>query len=305
MWNLIDLSLFPPGKFPKHNLLVRRGHLLRLPVAWLLLWVRGPAWGWGHLAHKLSGEICDRYLNQTTQHAVERILGNETLAEASGWADQQRDQPTRFWQREATAYHFVTVPAGRDYRSVGPARRGDAMTALADFRADLLSGDTSLARKQLALRFAVHIIQDLHQPLHVGNGRDRGGNDFRVALDRKRTNLHRFWDSQLLYTAGRSDRQWLRFFADSGLLRSPRTEDADPLLWVQESAELRERIYPTDERIDPDYLRANLPRAEIRVALAGIRCAAWLNATLGDVATAPDSSTPSSKTLLPWWQRIL
>jgi len=56
----------------------------------------------------------------------------------------------------------------------------------------------SLEDKQLTLRFTVHIIGDLHQPLHAGDGTDRGGNDYKMTFFWEETNLHRVWDTQLI-----------------------------------------------------------------------------------------------------------
>lgn len=240
-----------------------------------------PTLAWGPLGHKLAGEISTEYLDPKARAAVEALLNNESLAEVSTWADRMRSDPAPFWQQEAGPYHYVNVPPGKNYLELGPPRNGDALSALTQFREELLAPNTPRARRQLALRFAVHIIQDLHQPLHVGNGRDRGGNDVKITVNGKRSNLHRLWDSQILYSAGRSDRQWLRYFESSRLLRKPRTQDADPLLWVEESAALRDKLYPAPREVGESYFRSWLPSAEVRVALAGIRTAAWLNATLG------------------------
>ncbi|MFK7831103.1 MAG: S1/P1 nuclease [Congregibacter sp.] len=254
---------------------------------------------WGPLGHELAGDISERYLSLATQKRIRALIGNESIAEASTWADRMRSDPSQFWQREAGAYHYVTVPQGRQYRDITPPRKGDALTALSEFREALLDESTPIKQRALALRFAIHIVQDLHQPLHVGRRGDRGGNDVDIRVNGKRSNLHRLWDSQVLYSAGRSDRQWRSYFDASELLRAPITADADPFLWVQESAALRETLYPAPKQADKAYMQRQLPRAEIRVALAGIRTAAWLNATLGNPAPPPAMDTRQS-----WWENL-
>lgn len=104
--------------------------------------------------------------------------------------------PEEFWQRNASSFHYVTVPEGQTYADVGPPEEGDAITALEQSSNTVNNGDASLEEKQLALRFIVHIIGDLHQPLHVGNGKDRGGNDFLVTFFGEVSNLHSVWDSK-------------------------------------------------------------------------------------------------------------
>jgi hypothetical protein len=100
------------------------------------------------------------------------------------------------------------VPKGKHYHEVGAPEQGDSVTALAQFKATLLDKDASLEQKQLALRFIVHIIGDLHQPLHAGNGTDRGGNDVKVRFFWEDSNLHRVWDSQMLDRRQLSYSEW-------------------------------------------------------------------------------------------------
>ncbi|MEO0436872.1 MAG: hypothetical protein AAF098_08190 [Pseudomonadota bacterium] len=71
------------------------------------------------------------------RETVANNIGNESLIDASGWADQQRAKPSAFWQRQGNAYHYVTVPQGKNYTELGPPRKGDRLTALADFRSTL------------------------------------------------------------------------------------------------------------------------------------------------------------------------
>lgn len=262
---------------------------------------------WGPLGHELAGTISEDYLSAQTRNRIKDILGHDDLAKASTWADRMRSNPSDFWQREAGPLHYVDVRPGTAIERRRVSRRGDALLALADFREQLLSDGTTREQQALALRFAIHIVQDLHQPLHVGNGKDRGGNSIKLKVHGKNSNLHRLWDSQVLYSAGRSQRQWLTYFRDSKILRAPVTEDADPLAWMEESIALRDTLYPAPKKIDDAYMRRQLPRAEIRVALAGIRTAAWLNATLDPRANRRTDANgsqpePAEKT---WWGRFL
>ncbi|WP_439107419.1 S1/P1 nuclease [Congregibacter sp.] len=261
------------------------------------------------MGHEIAARLAEPYLSPSARKAVEALLGKETLASASTWADRMRSDPSTFWQEEAGPYHYVTVPDGRRYQEVGPPPQGDAATALAQFALDLQDPNVSRERKRLALRFAVHIVQDLQQPLHVGNGRDRGGNQISVMMDGSRVNLHRVWDALLLESRQRTQDEWLSYFRNSALLRQPEKRDADPLVWIAESAALRESLYPVPATINAAYLRRELPRAEARLAQAGIRTAAWLNATLEEDSDSKEGSTleitPSTSPKKSWWRRIL
>jgi hypothetical protein len=181
------------------------------------------------------------------------------------------------------------VPPGHDYAEVDVPEFGDAYTALQRFSVTLRNEDADRPQRQLALRFIVHIVADLHQPLHVGNGDDRGGNDFDVFYFSQPSNLHRVWDSQII------DNEQLSFSEMATWLQQKITPEqyrdwnsADPLVWIGESAELRDRIYPADVRLSWDYDHQWLPVIRQRLSQAGVRTAAYLNAQFGSAASAAD-----------------
>ncbi|EAQ97817.2 S1/P1 nuclease [Congregibacter litoralis] len=279
-----------------------------------LAWSSG-ARAWGAMGHELAGTLAAPYLSANARAQIDALLKDETLASASTWADRMRGDPDPFWQEEAGPYHYVTVPDGQSYTQVGAPPQGDGYTALQQFRKDLRDPTTPTRRKRLALRFALHIVQDLQQPLHVGNGRDRGGNQIRVAINGETSNLHSVWDRQLFESTGRSKETWLDYFRRGDLLREPNPADSDPLLWIRESAALRETLYPVPTAIDRAYIKQQLPRAEQRLALSAVRTAAWLNATFDgvseahgyrDAAPAPTVSDPEEASeVKSAWRRWL
>jgi hypothetical protein len=252
-----------------------------LAVIVVLIAIASPAsaWAWSSLGHETAGLIAATHLRPAAAGRVLELLGSESLAEASTWADRMRSDPAPFWQDEAGPYHYVTVPPGSSYEDAGAPPEGDAYTALAMFREELCNPRTDRDRQRLALRFALHIIQDLQQPLHVGNGRDRGGNDVPVTVAGDASNLHRIWDREILAHAN-LDRDALLARLRAGGRLKRQSVTADPLVWIRESAALRARLYPPPSTITATYLTRWLPTVEERVALAGLRSAAWLNETL-------------------------
>ena len=166
------------------------------------------ALAWGQTGHRVTGEIAEQYLTPLAQEKIAEIIANESLAEMSTWPDEMRSNPDPFWRKIAGPFHYVTVPEGKTYAEVGPPEKGDSVTALNDFRKILLDDDASLTDKQLALRFIIHIIGDLHQPLHAGNGTDRGGNDVKVRFFGEDSNLHRVWDTNLVDHQKLSFTEW-------------------------------------------------------------------------------------------------
>jgi hypothetical protein len=255
---------------------------LSFAVAVALLLSPAPALAWGKTGHRVVAALADPQLSGLARAHIKEILGVESLDEAATWPDEMRADPSRFWQKTATPWHYVTVD-GITYDHAPP--EGDAIEALDHFSAVLEDPKSSLADKQLALRFIVHLVGDLHQPLHVGKCCDRGGNDVKVSWFGKPTNLHAVWDSALV------DDEQLSFTELAARLErhtSPedviRWWDVNPRDWASESAEYRDLLYPVPGKdgdvpsLSYDYVYKFTPLMEQRLKQAGVRLAAYLNA---------------------------
>lgn len=241
-----------------------------------------PAHAWGQLGHRVVGELAEERVSGKTRAEIALILGEESLAEASTWADEQRSNPAPFWQEEADPFHYVTVPEGKTYAEIGAPADGDALSALARFAAIVRNPEASREDRALALRFIIHIVGDLHQPLHAGNGNDRGGNDVRLRWFGQETNLHTVWDTRMIEGKGLSYSEYAVWLG-----RKIEPEEtiawwtADPAVWVAESTALRDRIYPATDDAIPSlgyaYQFEHLPSAELHLQQGGVRLAAYLD----------------------------
>jgi hypothetical protein len=263
--------------------------LLALPLA-LAAALPAPAQAWGPTGHRVTATIAEHNVNGRTRAKIAAILGPEGLAEAATWPDEQRSNPVPFWQESASPLHYVTLPRGAAIETLVHPPEGDAATALAQFAAVLRDPMASREDKALALRFTVHLVGDLHMPLHVGFPGDRGGNDVKVLWFDMPTNLHWVWDEGMIL------RQQLSYSEYAARLESRITPadtiswwDANPDTWMAESAELRGRIYPaTGPELGMGTLESPVllgfsynwqwtPTVEQRLEQAGIRVAAYLD----------------------------
>jgi hypothetical protein len=251
-----------------------------------------PALAWGKTGHRVVAAIADTQLSGLARAHVKEILGGaESLDEAANWPDEMRSAPGDFWQKTATPWHYVTLN-GIVYDRAPP--QGDALEALNHFRTVLRDPAASLADKQNALRFVVHLVGDLHQPLHAGKCCDKGGNDIKVSWFGRPTNLHAVWDSSLV------DEEQLSFTELAAKLERHTSDrdvidwwDINPRDWMSESAEVREQIYadiPAPKKVTGkkakgealpdlsyDYVFKFTPVMERRLQKAGVRLAAYLN----------------------------
>lgn len=243
----------------------------------LSLAITAPAHAWGPVGHRISGAIAEENLSGVARANVRQLLGSEDLAEASTWPDDMKSNPDVFWQKQASPWHYVSVQ-GDDYKPADAPGEGDAMTALSRFTGTLRDPKATLAEKSQALRFIVHIIGDMHQPLHAGGGADRGGNAIPVTWFGKPTNLHSVWDSALI------EQRSLSYSEYSGWLSRSITPDEiitwsrrDPDRWLGESVALRKTIYPADPSLSWDYAYKHRGEVDDRLKRGGVRIAAYLN----------------------------
>lgn len=262
--------------------------LLTLLSAASLAFTPTAAGAWGQTGHRVTGAIAAEHLSGAAAAGVKQILGSESLAEASTWADFMRASPEPFWRDVAPPFHYVTVPKGKTYVQAGAPAEGDAVTALRRFSATVRDPKASLADKQLALRFIVHIVGDLHQPLHAGNGTDRGGNDAKVTYRGRETNLHSVWDSGMIEGEQLSYSEKARWLLDKITPAQARAWSvADPTVWIRESTELRDQIYPASPGINSDYSFRQKAVVDQRLSQAGVRMAAYLNALFAGAPAPP------------------
>jgi hypothetical protein len=250
----------------------------RLAAAALLL-AAGPALAWSQTGHRVTGEIAEVHLGPKARAGLKEILGSESLAEASTWPDFMRSSPEPFWQKEAGPFHYVTVPDGKRYEEVGPPPQGDALTALKRFSAVVRDSRQPLHERQKALRFIVHIVGDLSQPLHVGNGTDRGGNDVKVSFFGAPTNLHAVWDGGLIDQEDLAFSEWTRWLLAAATPQQMRDwSSPDPLQWVADGAAERPALYPDQPELGYAYVFAHRDRVRRQLTKGGLRLAAYLNA---------------------------
>jgi hypothetical protein len=261
-----------------------------------------PAFAWGKTGHRVVAAIADSQLSGLARAHVEQILGpGESLDEAANWPDEMRSAPGDFWQKTATPWHYVTLN-GIVYDHA--PSEGDALEALNRFSKTLQDPAASREDKQLALRFVVHLVGDLHQPLHNGKCCDKGGNDVKVTWFGKPTNLHVVWDSQIV------DEEQLSFTELAAKLERHianddviRWWDINPRDWMSESAQIRDTLYPPPAKpkkgqkakkgqpLLPDlsygYVFKFTPVMERRLSQGGVRLAAYLNAIFAEPLPLP------------------
>jgi hypothetical protein len=254
------------------------------------------ALAWGYDGHRIIADIAEQYLEPAAARHVRELLALEnetTLAEVANWADRIRGQ-----RRETAPWHFVDIPihpapgTPAAYDQARDCPGDNCVVAKIDqFTAELRDHRLAPRQRLEALKFVVHFIGDLHQPLHASDNGDRGGNAIRVRLDGRDTNLHAVWDSGILDPAvGGDDRGYaLRLAQSISPAELKLWQGGSAVDWANESHAIAVRvIYGSLSHagsLPASYENAALPVVNRQLERAGVRLAAVLNGALSSEET--------------------
>jgi hypothetical protein len=235
------------------------------------------AFSWGLTGHRIVGHIAMDHLNPEVRSHILETLGGEDLAQVSNWMDFIKSEPS---YDSLNAWHYCTVESVDHLDHHEHPDKGDVWMAIDKFLNEITTQEYSVD-EAFALRALAHLIGDVHQPLHCGNGTDMGGNQVKVKFFWESSNLHRVWDSGLIdywkmsYTEYST---WIMGTVTPEHIQSWKgTTTKD---WVRESVEMREQCYSTmgdPERMGYRYVYDNTELLHLRLAQAGVRLADALN----------------------------
>lgn len=282
---------------------------LKVVATFLLLTLASSAHAWGPTGHRVVGEIAQRHLTPAAQAKVSSILDGWTLADVANWPDDLRSDP-RFDKYKLL--HFATVKDGiASYRDSEKAPCGDVVAAIDAFSAFLRTGsreslfvvkalsdksdgtgpgacnpqETEPISPRMALSFLVHLMGDLHQPLHVG-GLDLGGNKVTVNwMDRWTSNLHSVWDDEMVDFERLSYTEYARFLDHATETQAARWMGGDTISYADEAIAMRPKLYlfpdsvgkPAVQKVSYKYVSAQRERMREQLLKGGLRLAAVLN----------------------------
>lgn len=168
---------------------------MRRLFALMMILMTQNSWGWGSQGHMVVAQVAENNLSPAAKKAVKDLLQGQTLASVANWADFVKSESE--WSH-TKSWHFVNIPDGEDYTTAEHAHDGDVVGAITEMVAVLKKSGVDAVAKENALKFIVHFVGDLHQPLHAGRVEDRGGNDVRITFDGKSSNLHALWDGLMI-----------------------------------------------------------------------------------------------------------
>jgi|TARA_B100000787_G_C16137015_1_gene270161 hypothetical protein len=228
---------------------------------------------WGRVGHQVIGEIATQNLSPNALSEIYKILDGQSLALVSTWADEMRSNPEF---RKYNSWHYVNMPLDKEYHEIIKNPKGDIIKAINKCIEVLKKEKSSKEMKSFYLKYLVHLVGDIHQPLHVGRFEDRGGNDIKIDFLGKVSNLHRVWDTQIIeyYTLDYKS-------LSNELLNKQKTQvSLSPKDWSFESQQQVKKIYSQillKKNINSEYIEKNFSLIKSQLHKGGLTLAAVLN----------------------------
>lgn len=273
-------------------------------IAGLMLMSSSAVFAWGNTGHRVVGEVATKFLNADVGYKAYQILKGESLARVSTWPDEIKSEPATY--SNTFNWHYTTWQTDDHDHSEHEesASTGFLLKTISEQTAVLRDPNATNEQKAFAIKFLVHLVGDIHQPLHVGNGTDQGGNYCKVTFHNKAYNLHALWDEGMLDFTNLSFTELAKFVMEGRSveeIRAARTGNA--VDWARESKEIVPTVYPANvvqspepmsirtycqKEVKPEempklayeYSYKFMPVVEKRLFLAGVRLAQLLNDNL-------------------------
>lgn len=245
----------------------------------LFTFISSWALGWGATGHRVTGYIADKHITKKTRIALQRVLGQQSLAMASTWMDEIRSDSTYDY---AVDWHWVTIQDGETYDQSIKNPKGDIIQTLERIIAELKSKKLSPKDEAERLKMLIHLIGDIHQPLHVGGGSDRGGNDVKLTWFRTDSNLHRVWDSDMIDDTKLSYTELAESLHKPDAVQVKTLQQSSVRDWATESMGYRKQVYDIGNgKLSYQYQYKYFSIVRERLSQAGIRLAGVLNEIYG------------------------
>src|SRR5947209_43564 len=267
---------------------------MRKPIAsfLLLVLITTTLFAWGPKGHQIVGDIAQAHLNNAALQGLHQLLGADVnLAALANWADDVKAK-----RPESYGWHFVDIPKdangfdqARDcYKpdEKHPSTKEDHHNCVVDrinmFKLVLANKSAPREERIEALKYIVHFVGDIHQPLHA-IAEARGGNDIHVVefgsaqCGKGPCNFHYSWDIALLEHSGRSEQNYVAYL-EQQIKANNWHGGGTPEDWANESLQVAKQVWlPEGGALDEAYYKANIGILDQRLALAGLRLADLLN----------------------------
>ncbi|MBR6663108.1 MAG: S1/P1 nuclease [Alistipes sp.] len=161
-------------------------------------------WSWGPTGHDVVAAIAERHLTEKTKERIDELLEGRSIVYYSSWMDNIQNSP--YWENgynQTKTWHYANVDKGHTYQTMTKNEKGDVVVALTKLTNELIYNYEALTDSMRVdyVKMIVHMVGDMHCPMHAGRLSDLGGNRMKVKWFGRNTNLHSVWDSKIVESA--------------------------------------------------------------------------------------------------------
>lgn len=228
---------------------------------------------WGPKGQEITVKIAESYFSPKASKRILEITSNRKISEFSTWADQARNSPE--W-RETGIWHYINVADNGEYQHDSSASPADVQDAIA-YSCERLQSNLPDEQKLAWLKFLVHFVGDLHQPMHIGREADRGGNSTYVMYPKK-MNLHYLWDTALLDSRKLSVDKFVSLLSSQNRSNAALNQKFDSDVVIKENFDLRQFTYSfKNGAISSSYEKQAMDVIDDRLWVGGLRLAQIIN----------------------------
>ena len=258
--------------------------LKKIFIAVFFIFGIAEASAWGVTGHRVVAEIAENHLTNRAKRKLKKLIGKQKLAYWANWPDNVRNSPE--WKNTST-WHYVNIPPQETkeqfIEQLKNNNKPNIYTAIQNVKGIIVDKNTPDADREIYLRFLVHFLGDMMQPMHTGREEDLGGNLIKIQFFKKDTNLHSLWDSGLIDNTKYSYTEYARVLdvkskEEINQIQSGSLED-----WLYESHQAANQLYASvkpGENNSYDYQQQYNALLERQLLHAGLRLAKILNEVL-------------------------
>lgn len=257
----------------------------KISLAACMLTLPSITFAWGVNGHRICGEIAYSYLNPKAKLAIKKYLGEESLAMASNYADFIRSDDK---YKDTENWHYMDVDKAMTQLEMKTYLEADtdvdAYTKIKFLMGELKKKDLPAATQAFNFKMLIHLIEDIHQPMHTAHKADKGGNDIKVMWFGKQTSLHTLWDSELINFQQLSYTEYAANINHSTAAQRATLQAAPISTWFSESNQLADKIYTNTkagDNLSYNYNYQFIEPLNQQLLKGGIRLAGVLNEMFG------------------------
>jgi hypothetical protein len=252
----------------------------------LFIYLPYASMAWGMLGHRIVGEIADSYLTPKARLAIQQILGNESMAMASNWADFIKSEPSYSY---ISSWHYINFKDGLSEKEMQTYlvadTATDAYTKINFLVSELKNKKLEKEKKLMYLRLLIHLVGDIHQPMHVSREEDQGGNKIYITWFGQKSNLHSLWDSNLIEDQKLSYTEYVKAINHTTLTERSEMQKQPISHWMFSSYQIAQQLYSEikqpDQKLSYRYIYDHIQIANDQLVKGGVHLAGLLNQLFG------------------------